>query len=80
MTTLTRFSLWQRPSTRLGWWAVRLAALFVVLFIIDSVVFMPLGFPYGGTNNEMRSTECRGRNNASHGAVHDYQPRTMFCP
>ena len=29
------------PSTRLGWWAVILAATFVVLFLINSTVFMP---------------------------------------
>jgi len=37
--------LWQRilrrPSTRLGWWSVALAATFVILFIINSTVFMP---------------------------------------
>ena len=30
-----------RPSTRLGWWSVGLAATFVVLFIINATVFMP---------------------------------------
>ena len=30
-----------RPSTRLGWWSVGLAAVFVVLWIINTVVFMP---------------------------------------
>ncbi len=38
-------SLWRRiirwPSTRLGWWSVGLAATYVVLFIINSTVFMP---------------------------------------
>jgi len=29
-----------RPSTRLGWWSVGLAATFVVLFIINSMVFV----------------------------------------
>jgi len=36
-------SFGKRPTTPLGWWSLRLAALFVVLFIISSVVFMPLG-------------------------------------
>ena len=40
MTTLSS-SLWQRPGTRLGWWAVGLAATFVVMFMINSIVFMP---------------------------------------
>ena len=30
------------PSTRLGWWSVALAAVFLVLFIINSAVFMRL--------------------------------------
>ena len=38
----TNAAVW-RPSTRWGWWAVRLAALFVLLFVINSAVFMPLG-------------------------------------
>lgn len=41
MTTVSSSSLWQRPSTRLGRWAVGLAAAFVVMFIINSTVFMP---------------------------------------
>jgi hypothetical protein len=39
MTTNTVQSKW-RPSTRLGWWAVWLMAAFVVMFIINSFVFM----------------------------------------
>jgi hypothetical protein len=30
-----------KPSTRLGWWAVWLMAVFVVMFLINSFVFMP---------------------------------------
>ena len=41
MTGLKSSSLWKRPSTRLGWWAVSLAGAFVVMFIINSTVFMP---------------------------------------
>ena len=41
MTTRSSSSLWQRPGTRLGWWAVGLAAAFVVMFIINSTVVMP---------------------------------------
>lgn len=33
---------WQRPHTRLGWWSLRLAALFIVLFVINSALFIPL--------------------------------------
>jgi hypothetical protein len=29
------------PSTRLGWWAVGLGALFLLLWLINSFVFMP---------------------------------------
>jgi predicted membrane channel-forming protein YqfA (hemolysin III family) len=31
----------ERPHTRLGWWAVWLGAVFIVLFLINSFVFMP---------------------------------------
>ena len=41
MTTLLSSSLWQRPSSRLGRWAVGLAIAFVVMFLINSFVFMP---------------------------------------
>ena len=36
-----RRRIWGWPSTRLGWWSVGLAATFVVLWIINSTVFMP---------------------------------------
>lgn len=42
MKALSNTVQWQRPHTRLGWWSLRLAALFVVLFVINSAVFMPL--------------------------------------
>jgi heme/copper-type cytochrome/quinol oxidase subunit 3 len=30
-----------RPSTRLGWWSVGLAAAFVMLFVINAAVLLP---------------------------------------
>ena len=30
-----------KPQTRLGWWAIWLAAVFVIMFLINSFVFMP---------------------------------------
>jgi hypothetical protein len=42
MTTLTGSSFRQRPGTRLGWWAVGLAAAFGVMFMINAAVLMPL--------------------------------------
>jgi succinate dehydrogenase hydrophobic anchor subunit len=42
VTNQTSASFLQRPSTRLGWWAVRLAGLFIVLFMINSLVLMPV--------------------------------------
>jgi hypothetical protein len=35
-------SFLQRPATRLGWWAVGLAAAFLVMSVINSAVFMRL--------------------------------------
>lgn len=40
MTTDSTQSTW-RPRTRLGTWAVWLMAAFVVMFLINSFVFMP---------------------------------------
>ena len=33
---------WQWPVTRLGQWAAVLAAVFVILFLLNAFVFMPL--------------------------------------
>jgi hypothetical protein len=33
--------MFSRPSTRLGWYSVGLAAAFVVLFIINAALFLP---------------------------------------
>jgi hypothetical protein len=33
--------MFARPSTRLGWWSVGLAAAFVLLFFINAAVFLP---------------------------------------
>jgi len=35
-------SLWHRPSTQLGWWAVGLAIGFIMMNIVNSAVFMRL--------------------------------------
>jgi len=32
---------WGRPTTRLGWWSVVLAGMFVTLFVINLTVFLP---------------------------------------
>ncbi len=40
----------RRPSSRLGWWAIGLMGLFVLLWIINTVVFMPL-FMYGAVRS-----------------------------
>jgi hypothetical protein len=34
----------EKPHTRLGWWSVWLGAAFVVMFLINSFVFMPPTF------------------------------------
>lgn len=34
--------LFRRPSTRLGWWSIALAVVFVVLSVVNSAVFMRL--------------------------------------
>lgn len=41
--TPLRQRLFSRPTSRLGWWSVGLGALFVVLFLINTFVFMPMG-------------------------------------
>jgi len=35
-------SLWHRPATRVGWWAVCLTCVYIVMIIINSAVFMQL--------------------------------------
>ena len=35
-------SFWKRPRTYPGWWAVGLAALFVVMIILNATIFMRL--------------------------------------
>ena len=52
MTTRSRSFLLQHPGTKLGWWAVGLTATFVVLFVINSAVFMPAS--QGATNARWR--------------------------
>jgi len=42
MTDQSKSSLWQRPSTQLGWWAVGLAIAFILMNTINSAVFMRL--------------------------------------
>jgi hypothetical protein len=41
MTTQPAPSFLHRPSTRLGWWAVGLFGLFVILFVINALLFIP---------------------------------------
>ncbi|MBM3179350.1 MAG: hypothetical protein FJZ86_03250 [Chloroflexi bacterium] len=41
MKTDSSQSMW-RPSTKLGWWSVRLAAAFVILMVINNTIFMRL--------------------------------------
>jgi hypothetical protein len=42
MTIFSSSSFRQRPRTRPGWWAVGLMEAFVVMFVINSTVFMRL--------------------------------------
>jgi hypothetical protein len=44
MTAPLNVSFWQRPRTRLGRWAVSLAAVFIAMWIINTLVFMPMGY------------------------------------
>jgi hypothetical protein len=54
MTTQSGSSFLKRPNTRLGWWAVGLLAVFVVMFIINTFVFMPTA--QGVSNPAWRQT------------------------
>ena len=45
MTTLSGSSLWTPPSTRIGKWAAGLMAVFIVMWLINTFAFMPLGQP-----------------------------------
>ena len=40
MAELSGSSVWRRPSSRLGWWAVGLAAVFLLMYVVNSVVFV----------------------------------------
>jgi len=42
MASLSSSTLWQKPQTRIGWWAIALGAVFVLMFIVNSAVFMQL--------------------------------------
>ena len=42
MTDSSGSSFLQRPGTHTGWWAVGLAVVFAVMFMIDTMVFMRL--------------------------------------
>lgn len=48
MKAVSGSSLWRRPSTRAGQWAISLAAVFAVLLIINMFVFFPTS--QNGTN------------------------------
>jgi hypothetical protein len=55
VTALKRSPFFRRPTTRLGWWALRLAGVFIVLFIINSAVLMPI-FSYSSSLDWFSST------------------------
>ena len=42
MATFSGSSVWHRPTTRLGQWAVGLMVTFIILFILNSAVMMNL--------------------------------------
>jgi hypothetical protein len=48
METQSRSLLWQRPTTRRGWWAAGLGAAFVMMYLVNTLVFMP-AFSYAIT-------------------------------
>ena len=42
MRNQTRSAFWQRPSSKLGRWAVGIAVLFILLFLTNALVFVPV--------------------------------------
>jgi peptidoglycan/LPS O-acetylase OafA/YrhL len=42
MAAISSSSLKGRPASKLGWWAVSLAGVFLALFILNSIVLMPV--------------------------------------
>jgi len=42
MKSRVRFIAWQRPGTRLGWWAVGCEIVFTLMWILNLVVFYPI--------------------------------------
>jgi hypothetical protein len=41
METQSNSSFLHRPSTQFGWWAVGIFVLFILLFVVNAIVFVP---------------------------------------